>query len=41
VKNTYYVTNKSNEYWAWSTYPVGWSRWRGYGNDTRGSLLVW
>jgi parallel beta-helix repeat protein len=39
--NTYYVTNTSNKAWAWSTYPVGWSQWRGYGNDTTGSLLAW
>jgi parallel beta-helix repeat protein len=41
VNNTYYVTNTSNKYWAWSTYPVGWSRWHRYGNDRSGSLLTW
>jgi parallel beta-helix repeat protein len=41
VNNTYYVTNTSDKHWTWSTSPVGWSRWRGYGNDKTGSLLVW
>jgi parallel beta-helix repeat protein len=41
VNNTYYVTDTSNKAWAWSTYPVGWSQWRGFGNDTTGSLLAW
>jgi parallel beta-helix repeat protein len=41
ANNTYYVTDKSNKAWAWSTYPVTWSRWRGYGNDRSGRLLVW
>jgi parallel beta-helix repeat protein len=41
VHNTYYVTNTSNKSWAWSTYPVAWSQWRGYGNDATGSLLTW
>ena len=39
--NTYYVTEKSNRSWTWSTSPVDWSRWRRYGNDRTGSLLVW
>jgi hypothetical protein len=39
--NTHYVTDTSNKSWAWSTYPVRWSRWRRYGNDRSGSLLVW
>jgi parallel beta-helix repeat protein len=39
--NTYYVTDKSNKSWAWSTYPVRWSRWRRYGNDRNGSLRTW
>jgi hypothetical protein len=39
--NTYYVTAKSNKAWAWSTYPVRWRRWRGYGNDRNGSLRTW
>jgi hypothetical protein len=39
--NTYYVTDKSNKSWAWSTYPVAWSPWRGYGNDITGSLVIW
>jgi parallel beta-helix repeat protein len=39
--NTYYVTNRSNEAWAWSTYPVGWRRWHRYGNDRSGSLRTW
>jgi hypothetical protein len=39
--NTYYVTDRSNKAWSWSIYPVGWSRWRGYGNDRRGSLRTW
>jgi parallel beta-helix repeat protein len=38
--NTYYVTDTSKKAWAWSTYPVGWTQWRGYGNDTTGSLLI-
>jgi parallel beta-helix repeat protein len=41
VHNTYYVTNTSNKSWAWSTYPVDWTQWRGYGNDGTGSLLTW
>jgi parallel beta-helix repeat protein len=41
TNNTYYVTVTSNKSWAWSTYPVGWSRWHRYGNDRRGSLLTW
>jgi parallel beta-helix repeat protein len=39
--NTYYVTDKSNKSWAWSTYPVRWSRWRRFGNDRSGSLRTW
>jgi hypothetical protein len=39
--NTYYVANTSDKSWAWSTYPVAWSPWRGYGNDMTGSLLIW
>jgi parallel beta-helix repeat protein len=39
--NTYYVTNTSDKAWAWSTYPVRWSRWRRYGNDRSGSLRTW
>jgi parallel beta-helix repeat protein len=39
--NTYYVTDTSKKAWAWSTYPVAWSPWRGYGNDMTGSLLTW
>jgi parallel beta-helix repeat protein len=41
VNNTYYVTDTSDRQWAWSTYPVTWSPWRDFGNDTRGSLLTW
>jgi parallel beta-helix repeat protein len=41
VNNTYYVTDTSSKSWAWSTYPLGWSQWRGYGNDMTGSLLTW
>jgi len=39
--NTYYVTNKSNKAWSWSTYPVTWRRWHRYGNDRSGSLRTW
>jgi parallel beta-helix repeat protein len=39
--NTYYVTDKSNKAWAWSTYPVRWSRWHRYGNDRSGNLRTW
>jgi parallel beta-helix repeat protein len=39
--NAYYVTDKSNKSWAWSTYPVRWSRWRRYGNDRNGTLRTW
>ena len=39
--NAYYVSDKSSESWAWSTYPVGWRRWRRYGNDRTGSLRTW
>jgi parallel beta-helix repeat protein len=39
--NTYYVTNKSDKAWAWSTYPVTWRRWHRYGNDRSGSLRTW
>jgi hypothetical protein len=39
--NTYYVTDKSNKAWAWSTAPIGWRRWHRYGNDRRGSLRTW
>jgi parallel beta-helix repeat protein len=41
TSNAYYVTDTSKKAWAWSTYPVTWSVWRGYGNDTTGSLLIW
>jgi len=41
VNNTYYVTDTSKKAWTWSTSPVGWSQWRGYGNDVTGSLLTW
>jgi parallel beta-helix repeat protein len=39
--NAYYVSDKSSESWAWSTYPVGWRQWRRYGNDRTGSLRTW
>jgi hypothetical protein len=39
--NTYYVTDKSSNSWAWSTYPVGWRQWRRYGNDRTGRLRTW
>jgi hypothetical protein len=39
--NTYYVTDTSTRSWAWSTSPIAWSPWRGYGNDMTGSLLIW
>jgi hypothetical protein len=39
--NTYYVNDKANKSWAWSTYPVGWRRWHRYGNDRSGSLRTW
>lgn len=41
VDNTYYVTATSRRHWDWSTYPVAWSTWRDYGNDTPGKLLTW
>jgi parallel beta-helix repeat protein len=41
VNNTYYVTDTSQKFWAWSAYPVTWSQWRGYGNDTTGSVSTW
>jgi parallel beta-helix repeat protein len=41
VNNTYYVTTTSGKHWAWSTYPVAWSPWRDFGNDTFGSRLTW
>jgi hypothetical protein len=41
TNNTYYVTDTSKKAWAWSTYPVTWSQWHGYGNDVTGSLLIW
>jgi parallel beta-helix repeat protein len=39
--NTYYVTNRSDKGWSWSTYPVTWRRWHRYGNDRSGSLRIW
>jgi parallel beta-helix repeat protein len=41
VHNTYYVTNKSDKAWSWSTYPVTWHRWHRYGNDRSGRLRTW
>jgi hypothetical protein len=41
IHNTYYVTDTSQKFWAWSAYPVTWSQWRGYGNDTTGSVSTW
>jgi hypothetical protein len=42
VANTYYVTDISKKAWAWgSSYPVSWTQWRSYGNDTTGNLLTW
>jgi parallel beta-helix repeat protein len=41
TSNSYYVTDRSKEAWAWSTYPVAWRQWRGYGNDTTGRRLIW
>jgi parallel beta helix pectate lyase-like protein len=39
--NTYYVTDTTQKFWAWSAYPVTWSQWRGYGNDSTGSVATW
>lgn len=41
TSNTYYVTDRSMKAWAWSTYPVTWGQWRGYGNDRAGHRLIW
>jgi hypothetical protein len=41
TSNTYYVTDRSKKAWAWSTYPVAWRQWRGYGNDRTGRRLIW
>jgi hypothetical protein len=41
TSNTYYVTDRSKKAWAWSTYPVAWGQWRGYGNDTTGRRRIW
>ena len=38
-RNTYFVPETSEKYWAWKDAPRTWRRWRSYGNDLSGARL--